>query len=74
MESFVVFILLAAIFGCGIITGNVTSTVEISQKEVIESNKLCESSEGLYKINKGSKSTTAFCKNSDKFTLKGETK
>lgn len=54
MESFVVFILLAAIFGCGIITGNVTSTVDISQKEVIESNKLC--------------------KNSDKFTLKGETK
>lgn len=72
METFVVCILLMIIFVSGILTGNVTSTVDISQKEVIEANKLCENNEGLYKINKGSKSATAFCKDNDKFTLKGE--
>lgn len=72
MEGFVVFCLCLAIFGFGALVGNLNGTNDIMQKEITEANQLCTNSEGLYKMNKGTKEAIAFCKNNDKFTLKGE--
>lgn len=74
MEESIVMIMLIAIFVGGILTGNLLGTNDISQKVITQAVKACDNSEGLYKINKGSRqdSTIAFCKNNDKFDLKGE--
>lgn len=74
MEGFAVICFLAAIFGFGIVTGNLNGTNDVTQKQILEANNLCKSSEGIYKINSGSKQITAYCKNNDKFTLKGDDK
>lgn len=74
MEGFVVVMMFLFVFAFGCVVGNINSTNDISQKEIVEAGKLCESSEGLYKINKGSKEVLAYCKNNDVFTLKDEKK
>lgn len=72
MEGFVVVCLCIGIFGFGALMGNLNGTNDIMQKEITEANQLCSGSEGLYKMNKGVKEAIAFCKNNDKFTLKGD--
>lgn len=72
METFAAVCFCLAIFGFGALTGNLNGTNDIMQKEITEANQLCASSEGLYKMNKGVKDAVAFCKNNDKFILKGE--
>jgi len=72
MEGFGVICMTLTIFGFGVLLGNQTGTNDISQKEITEANQLCHSGEGLYKLNKGFGSSTAYCKNNDKFTLKGD--
>ena len=73
METFFV-LLCFAVFGFGVMVGNQTSEKEVNQKEIAEANLLCQPSEGLYKLSKSDKSATAYCKNNDKFTLKGDDK
>ena len=73
MEESVVMIMLIAIFVGGTLVGNTLAINDVSQKVIAQATKACDNSEGLYKINKGSgRSTTAFCKNSDRFDLKDE--
>lgn len=74
MEEFGLICMLAALFGLGVLLGNQTGTNDVSQKEIVEASRLCQSGEGLYKLNKGISNATAYCKNNDKFTLKGDDK
>lgn len=71
MEEFAAICFVFAIAGVGAFLGNINGTNDITQKEITDAGQLCTSSEGLYKINKGTKEAIAYCKNNDKFTLKG---
>jgi len=52
--------------------GNQVSTKDISQKDYAQSIEACKNSEGVFKVNRGNLTMTAFCKNNDTFELKAE--
>ena len=72
MEGFAVICLLVSFIGLGALMGTLSTTNDVTQKEILEANKVCESGGGVYKINKGMKEATAFCKDNNTFVLKGD--
>lgn len=72
MEGFAVICLLGFFIGLGAVMGTLSTTNDVTQKEILEANKVCESGGGVYKINKGMKKAIAFCKDNNTFVLKGD--
>ena len=71
MEGFAVICLFGLFIGLGALMGTLNTTNDVSNKEIIEANRVCESGGGVYKINKGMKEAIAFCKDGTNLTLKG---
>lgn len=72
MEGFACICLLGFFISLGALKGILSTTNNVSNKEIIEANKICESGGGVYKINKGMKEAVAYCKDNNTFVLKGE--
>ncbi len=72
MEGFACICMILGFIGLGALTGAGTSVHGVGIKEIQAAQDACNKDEGLYMIKSESPTSTALCKNGNKFELKGD--